>query len=130
MNSSCFSLLWWRSTLVPLNIIGHFFGFRAVIRMHIRLAFWWFTRHLSRPTQNQHKNLRSCVQTQYEFATCKPQSAPYQRGQDSGVPALALLLQTSNKLVLGAHHGSEGSIFLLQLSVITGHLQHLLDHPQ
>lgn len=108
--------------MVPLNIVGHFVGFRAVIRVHIRLALWRFSRHLSRPTQKQHTILTSCVKTQYKFATCKPQFVPYRRGL-GGVPALALLLQTSNELVLGAHDGGEGSIFLLQLPVVTGHLQ-------
>lgn len=50
--------------------------------------------------------------------------APYQGGL-GGVPALALLLQTGNKLILGAHDGSEGSVFLLQLPVVTGQLQGL-----
>lgn len=53
---------------------------------------------------------------------CNMQIVSYQGGL-GGVPALALLLQTSNKLVLGAHHGGEGSVFLLQLPVVTGHLQ-------
>lgn len=53
---------------------------------------------------------------------CNMQIISYQGGL-GGVPALALLLQTSNKLVLGAHHGGEDSIFLLQLPVVTGHLQ-------
>ena len=53
---------WW-SALVPLNVIGHFAGCGAVVRMHIRRAFRWFSRHLSRPTQKQHVILSSCVKT-------------------------------------------------------------------
>lgn len=50
------------------------------------------------------------------------QFAPYQR-RLGGVPAAALLLQTGNELVLGAHDGGQGSIFLLQLPVVAGYLQ-------
>lgn len=48
---------------------------------------------------------------------CTMQFAPYQRGL-GGVSALALLLQTRYKLVLGTQHGGQGSIFLLQLPVV------------
>lgn len=51
----------------------------------------------------------------------------YQEGR-GGVLALALLLQASDKLILGGHDGGEGSIFLLQLPVVTGHLQGLNTH--
>lgn len=79
--------------------------------------------------QDQHKSntLSSSVKTVCTFATCRPQFVPYQRGL-RGSPAVALLLQTSYKLVLGAQHGGEGCIFLLQLPVVTGNLQRLTCH--
>lgn len=87
--------------------------------MRVRMAFWWVDRHLC---NTKGKILWLCAPSQQRNATCM--SVPYQGGL-GGVPALALLLQTSNKLILGAHYGSEGSIFLLQLPVVTGHLQGL-----
>lgn len=39
-------------------------------------------------------------------------TVPYQGGL-GGVPALALLFQASDKLILGGYNGGEGSIFLL-----------------
>lgn len=42
-----------RSTLVPLNVVGHFGGFRAVIRMKVRLGLQRRTRHLSRPARKK-----------------------------------------------------------------------------
>lgn len=64
----------------------------------------------------------SSGEIEYKCAKSRPHFVPYQRSL-RGVPALALLLQTSNDLVLGAHHGGEDSIFLLQFPVVTGHLQ-------
>lgn len=111
-----------RSALVSLNIVGHFAAFRAEIGMHVRMAFWPFRRHLRNTKGNI---LRLSVTSQQRNATCM--SAPYRGGLGGlgGLPALALLLQTSNKLILGAHDGSEGSVFLLQLPVVAGHLQGL-----
>lgn len=120
----CFFLLEQRSALVPLNIVGHFVGFRAVIWMNTRLTLQWCSCRLSRPAQKQHTIFSSCVKAVCNIASCEPQLVPY-RGGLGGVSALALLLQTSDELILGAHDGCEGSIFLLQLPVVTGHLQRL-----
>lgn len=69
---NCFCLLWWRSTLVPLNIIGHFFGLRAVIRVSFRLAFWCLSHYLFyRKTA-----LSPCVQTQVNFTQSTFSSLP------------------------------------------------------
>lgn len=54
-------------------------------------------------------------------------TVPYQGGL-GGVRALALLFQASDELILGGDNGGEGSIFLLQLPVVTGHLQGLNTH--
>lgn len=71
-----FVRLEWRSTLVPLNIVGHFGGFRAVIRMNVRLGLQRSTRHLSRPAQkNQHTILSSRLKAEGSIATleeCPP----------------------------------------------------------
>lgn len=83
--------------------------------------------HLSKLAQKQHTIVSSCVKAEGNIATCELQLVPYRRGL-GGVPALALLLQTSDELILGAHDGCEGSIFLLQLPVVTGHLQRLTRH--
>lgn len=87
--------------------------------MHVRMAFWWFGRHLCNTKGNI---FWLCVTSQQGYATSMP--VPHQGGL-GGIPALALLLQTSNQLILGADDGGEGSIFLLQLPVVTGHLQGL-----
>lgn len=80
----------------------------------------------TKPETTRHSQflcLKPHTQPQLHIAyICNMQIVSYQGGL-GGVPALALLLQTSNKLVLGAHHGGEGSVFLLQLPVVTGHLQ-------
>lgn len=53
-----------RSTLVPLNIVGHFGGFRAVIRMKVGLRLQRRTRHLSRPAQKNKQT--SCLEFPFE----------------------------------------------------------------
>lgn len=83
---------------------------------------WLFGRSVGTCATQKGNILRLRVTSRQRNATSM--SAPY-RGGLGGVPALALLLQTSNQLILGAHDGREGSVFLLQLPVVAGHLQGL-----
>lgn len=66
-----------RSTLVPLNIVGHFDGFGAVITMNVRLGLQRCTRHLSRPAQkNKHTFLSSPLKAEGSTATIEERLHP------------------------------------------------------
>lgn len=67
-----------RSTLVPLNIVGHFGSFRAVIRMKVSLGLQRCCRHLSRPAQKQNKQdiLSFPLKAEGSIVTCEEQQQP------------------------------------------------------